>query len=1232
MTYRLCRTLLVNAGTNQRVPSARITAIDPRGGAAVLGDNGVGKTSTLQIVPLFFGHPPSQIVSAGQGNLPMIRFLLPTDASAIAFEYQRGPNETDMRLAVIRRRADDPDTPFYRFYNCGFIKDLFVRDGRFLSDDETQLRATELDIPTSSKLSTAEYRSVILRVPSNTKEKDRLRRFSLEWSYGPKPLDNLDRLVAAMVKKHVKFSDIVQVAVGLAQQDIGQGSERSRLAFRQGRAPIERWMRNRDAVAEAFRLEGQIGDLGLDLKEHRAAESRFRARRADLEFIRQARAAERVEVVRTIESLEVKRRSDLEREEFERSEISEASKVATKRSIDSKEAYDQAEATSELFEKERAGYWESKIEELPTLRLSRQNAMRQAAAAEAAHASVTSRYEALEQELRMRTAARSLEIETSKQPHRVRLAQALAQINESEEGAKTQASALRDAQRETLSAAKEPLLELRGAWQSRVREPAASQQALNELQQANEKRHRHTDSRSAIVQSLAAAKAKDLEAKRSGMQLDGEIRAEQSRLQELIAAADEARLRLNPQPGSLLAKLHAHDDETWRRDLAKVIDVSLLHREDLDPHFMEESSRTLYGWGLRTSAIASPEWVHNESAKRLVEEAEARVGASRAHLEMLQTRVATVSRAQKDAELAVQVAESGLSIHDAKTEEINAGFERATHRVESERSGSKTTAQAELDRLASELRAIEQQLVGLNHAHANDIEQIRQAHQAQRKAAQEAHDASISVIDESLKSLAADADRQAKEIEAQLAEHLSEQGVDPARLFALKKDADAINELVDELEAKESLVGRWRKWQAAGGSVRVQQLQAAARRDHEAARTAVEKLATFEQAAAEAKRAHDELTSAKEKRREDIDDELVTLEGLDEEFGSYQAVGVSAIDPHTTARELRGRVHAELQAITKLQTGITSTTGRLLTAMTAKDSAVRDLLEASMTGTGEGPIARAQELVTAYRLIGPQVATDVNRTLAALLANIGAFRKAITNFENEVKLFNERLGTGLRAVRFARIKDLHVDLVTNFDTLGFYKKLQRMDEVARQHASEYGRDPSRDLPSDDVTQAIGAFLSVLGSDGTLEVNLASHINLRGRVTDNGVPKVFMRESEFESISSTGLTTLIKVTLMTGLLNTIRDNETVYIPWVTDEVGTIDGGNFVALMQMLRDNWIDVMTASPDLGPTQHALFARRYLFEDRGRVREYVPAGSLHSSQAADSTSINAGGDIEVMQ
>lgn len=152
--YQLRRMVLVNAGTNKHVPSNRITEIDPRGGAAVLGDNGVGKTTTLRILPLFFGHLPSQIVSSGQGQDPMVQFILPTTASAIAFEYQRGSdNEEDLRLAVIRRRAEDPNVPFYRLYKCGFRKELFVEDNRFLDDEDTQLKASSLGIVFTPKLS-----------------------------------------------------------------------------------------------------------------------------------------------------------------------------------------------------------------------------------------------------------------------------------------------------------------------------------------------------------------------------------------------------------------------------------------------------------------------------------------------------------------------------------------------------------------------------------------------------------------------------------------------------------------------------------------------------------------------------------------------------------------------------------------------------------------------------------------------------------------------------------------------------------------------------------------------------------------------------------------------------------------------------------------------------------------------------------------------------------------------
>lgn len=68
--YQLCRMILVNIGTNLHVPSNRITQIDPRGGAAILGANGIGKTTTLRILPLFFGHLRARSSRPGKARTP----------------------------------------------------------------------------------------------------------------------------------------------------------------------------------------------------------------------------------------------------------------------------------------------------------------------------------------------------------------------------------------------------------------------------------------------------------------------------------------------------------------------------------------------------------------------------------------------------------------------------------------------------------------------------------------------------------------------------------------------------------------------------------------------------------------------------------------------------------------------------------------------------------------------------------------------------------------------------------------------------------------------------------------------------------------------------------------------------------------------------------------------------------------------------------------------------------
>lgn len=1219
--YQLCRMVLINAGTNMHVPSGRITAIDPRGGAAVLGDNGVGKTTTLRILPLFFGHLPSQIVAAGHGQEAMVRFVLPTDASAIAFEYQRGSDaDDDLRLAVIRRRADDPDVPLYRLYRCGFRKELFVDEGRFLSDDETQLKATELNIPTTGKLTTSEYRSVILRTPAVSKEREKLRRFAVEWSFGPKQLDNLDRVVAAMVKKHINFADIVQVAVSLVQHDLGQGAERAKLTFKQGKAPIERWLRNREACAEAFRLAPEFAELDDDLRDHRAAEARYRVCRADVAALTVARGQEAEGLRKTLEDLAAKRAIALEAEGVTRTELARAASAAASESATAKAAFDEAQVQARRFETGKAADWEKLIEELPSLKARVQTLESQIGVAEAVQSEATARYARLQEEAKTRTSEQCLALERTKGPHRERLAEALRQIAAAETDALKLCDEAAVARRQELDDQMEPLQGQRGTWETRQANPAASDEALRDVREAETRLERHLGDVNQVQQVAGTAQTELQAANHAFERQEEALRKARSDLASAKAHHAEALARLSPPEGSFLAALRTHPSDDWKRNLAKVVNPELLGRDDLHVAAVEDAANTLYGWRLNTGVIGAPDWADDALARQAVETARAKVESAEARVAEQEAELTKRSRNRDDATLKVQTSQARLAVLNNQTEERRSQRDVARQRVDTEKRNARERAGAELAKVQTAIDELKKQLKTLGVEHATSRAAVKAAHDKQRVEAQRLCDEAVTAIDAQAARLQQELETTLRSLTEQLNEHLNSAGVDVQRLDGLRAEVSMLRKGIREREDHQALVEAWRVWLKAGGTTRVESLKVAAARSAEASRVAATKVTEFEQAAEKLGREYNATVALHERRLSDVADEIKVLQELDESFGDYLASGTSVIDPKASARDLRSKVRTVRTEIDKLEEAINRRTSTLRQTLTAKNSLVKELVDTSLEqASGDGIISRATALSICYRQVGPQVANDVNLTLRTLLANIGAFQKAIQAFEREVSAFNRRLQEGLTEVKcFERVKDLRLDIVTNFEGLGFYKKLSRMEEVVRLNASEVGKDYTRELPPDETARALGDFMSVLGADGNVEVNLSQHITLKGSVSNNGQHKEFKRASELENISSEGLTSLVLITLMTALLNTIRGTEPVHVPWVTDEVGKFDPRNFRALMQMLRDNRIDVVTASPELGPAQQAMFAQRYLFEDRGRIREYRPLESLVAAAGPD--------------
>ncbi len=216
----------------------------------------------------------------------MPRFTLLTPGSTIVFEYQRGPSEAhDLRLAVLRARRDNPDALEYRLFETGFRREIFVDEsGTYLDDEGSKTAATNGGVAFSMKLDASEYRAIILNLQANTKQAHRLRQIAREYSFAPRAMPNLDRLVGSVVKVHVSFADLIQVAVGMVNEEtsVSSVSERNKLVLKQTEAEITEWIKNRRACEDANKVTPIVEDRGSTIDRYYREEEDIRLLSAEV--------------------------------------------------------------------------------------------------------------------------------------------------------------------------------------------------------------------------------------------------------------------------------------------------------------------------------------------------------------------------------------------------------------------------------------------------------------------------------------------------------------------------------------------------------------------------------------------------------------------------------------------------------------------------------------------------------------------------------------------------------------------------------------------------------------------------------------------------------------------------------------------------------------------------------------------------------------------------------------
>ncbi len=1203
LKYQLCRMFLVNAGTNKSLPSNRITMVDPRGGALVTGPNGVGKTMTLRLLPLFFGFPPNRLLGEGDGNRGgMVPFILPEESSAIAFEYQRG-SEADLRLAVIRRDPTDPRAPFYRIFSGGWNQALFVQNGLFVTDEESTRQAA---VKYSKKLTVAEYRSVILRTALQTKDRS-IRGLQTEYSFSQVPLDNLDKLVASMVKDVVSFDDIKAVAVSLAQQNLGRTGENGRLTFRQRQAELHAWLSSNRGGHTVLEKTPDVEKLRASLERVNAAENAIRALWWDVNTLIGKRGTQVESKTLDLEALETSFATEEAAETLTRDELTRAVKEANGRYETTHSEHQALGRLRDRFARENVATWQALQPTLPGLKEEKNKLSRLIEAASAQHEDAVGRYRDMRSEAQEAHRLILDGLERSKSAPRETYDKAVAGIEVQAAAGEKDIRDQWDAQKESLNEKRQQLGVDRGQAQTRQQTAGASHEAESELRQA-QLDLQSVQNELFTAQQNSARLAQEAEKVRQAFdaqeKLMGDLRQRVSVREELLASASAL---LAPGEGTLLHALRSHPGQEWKRDLAKVLDERLLLRKDLSPRW-EEDGGALFGWAVDTDAVAAPGWSEDSSMREEVALCERALISAQGQLQVAQEQLGRLGEENRQAALVAKEAAAMVEILVGQRSSGTDALERAQQVVAHERKAAREYAASELVRINREISDIEGQISRIKTQLENDLGEHLKNTQRLKVDAAQARDAALSAIDRGIADAAKQLTKTIADIDTQEREHLSSVGVDTGKLTEMRADADKVAGTIREIETRESLIQEWVEYESSAGEARFARLEEALNTEKARHESSVRALSEHNRLWEERRKEQMDAIGRLQSTVSGLQDEIANLNVLLVQIGMRPASMFSTIDASTTWAQMSDRHHACKVGLAKAESELTSLFTSLQSALMAADPQVNKFVTDWMgqrVSAQASTSFKAQELIHCFHRIGPEFIAATNQHLRSILSNIGSLQKAIVDFEEEVHQVNGRLQEGLNQVKgFERIQDLVLNIEPTFEDLGFYKMLRRMGGAIRSYEeSRHLLDETKPAPR-EIAAAVADFASVLGNDGNLDVDLASHITLSGSVRDNGNLKEFKRDRELAGISSNGLSAILRITLVSAIANTMRGSSKIHIPWVTDEIATFDGPNLRALLKMLAENRIDVITAAPDLDPLLHPLFAHRYLFQDLGKIRE----------------------------
>ena len=1221
MPHQLIRILGINIrDTQTQLPTCLIAELKTKYRVMAVGVNGVGKSSFMRLLPLFYGSTPQQILR-GTGLPSMISHTLPDASSAVAYEYCRETDD-DLRCVVMHCRPNE-EAPQFHIIHGGYREDFFYdENGDFVRREEFKARVEAMGLPVTKMLVLSEYRAVILNERSLTKNSEELRKLAAVYSLGPKSLRNLDQIAAAMANEKISFRDLKEIVIERVSDSKGDERNKSNnRELKKNKKDVTKWLEDRDHLAKIMAEKPNATQMRSRIEKIHTSHFKLCSHRvAVYEAIKSLKAI--------CAELDQKKQAITENSiELEKSYKDESSQMT----VEKKSAYDAWKTKNDFCNATKDKL--KRFQDINVVLLEQEQLKEPSLKAELQ--STTSEID------RINTTSGGLSSKAEKAKSAIKDASAKLiedlsdQLLKSSEQIGIDIKNLIDAENDALNAIQYPdrfneIAEEKKDLHTKIGElngAIKNPQAAQDLRTARDEAFTDFQSRSDELSVAKDSVATSLEVKRIAKaafdEANDKVHSIQNAQNACQSQLDELEKELAPPPDSLMSFVRNSDKGIWR-ELVKIINPTLIKDPNLAPSTVDELISGL-GEGkliansvcLNTSSLEQPYWVEISDVRNAILNKKTELASITLKLndatENSQKHKREFDLAQSKWNTAV--AQESLAVSAYSTAKAN--HERYIRSVQQAEIGAKQAAQIEQDKLKQKLFLLESEESSITTNFSININATKNHFTEERKKVE----ASGAARGKSIEADKQAADKRKtldlKRVDDDYANELAGMGIDHSRISELNARRQDIESSLLKIANFKHEVQSWKEFQSkvlpsmdtdamecdrlnqkfSALTIRLSDLE------NDFSKATAQAIREINAIDTSILKANSQCTDLEHLRDNDLKDfvDYVAPKNLSVDWQPEELIRVTKTEKtilDAEAEELK-KEERKLRNIMQEQSGPVNDW------VVLKNKELPD----RQTVLGHIYISLEARVLCDWfepHEHGPYI-DQLNKEMNGYLSVAANFVRELELFERKVDEFNAELKKALSTTEsFARFKELTVNIRSGIAQMDNMKLLRTMTDISNSKNSTIRAilTQEREISTKEESSIIRQFRDILPSEGALRVKLDDQVKLECSLIENGKSVLITNDAEFAAVSSNGNTALITSMFLVGFIEMVRGKDSpVRLTWLTDEIGRFDGSNLGAFLNTLDKHKIDVISACPSIDPALARYFPRISVFENDGGIK-----------------------------